>query len=167
MLTFGDPIAPIWKDGSASFSNACVYCHSLPGHDHKSACARPNPPQHPPAGIARVEDGEEPDTEARHTGTDGEKRNAPAGDARPQAPTTLDDPTDPQLHKDTAAQRTPAATASGSPPRDNNRQQTSDTQNNAQTPRAAAAACTKSLLNAPDGPMHRRLRPRHGDTADP
>ena len=99
-----------------------------------------------------MEDGEEPDIEAGHTGTDGEKRNAPAGDARPQAPTTLDDPTDPQLHKDTAAQRTPAATASGSPPRDNNRQQTSDTRNNAQTPRAAAAACTKSLLNTPDGP---------------
>ncbi len=55
----------------------------------------------------------EPDTEVGHTGTDGEKRNAPAWDARPQAPTTLDDPTDPKLYKDTVAQRTPAATASG------------------------------------------------------
>jgi len=44
-LTLGDPNAPIWKEGSAFFSNACVYCHSLPGQDHKSDCARPSPPQ--------------------------------------------------------------------------------------------------------------------------
>ncbi len=86
-----------------------MYCHSRPGQDHKSDCARPSPPQHLPAGKARGEDGVEPDTEVGHTGTDGEKRNAPAWDARPQAPTTLYDPTDPKLYKDTVAQRTPAS----------------------------------------------------------